>query len=253
MIKTLNKYVFLFCTLLLFSTCNDKDANDCIQTTGTIISKEFVVDSFDKIIIYEGVELFIKESTIQKVVVETGENLLSDINLSVVNNQLEIKDNNSCNLFRDFGITKVFVYAANITKIRNSSTYAVNSIGVLNYPDLDLISENYLSDYLNSGDFNLTVNTNNLTLVANGASNHTISGTTNNLKINLAGSNPRFIGDNLTAENAHLFARSTNDILIKVNNEVRGNMYSTGDVILYKKPNIMSINTHYTGKVIYNY
>lgn len=243
----------LFTTLFLFFSCNDKDANDCFQRAGNMIKEEFVLADFDKIIVYNGIEIYIKESNEQKIIVETGENLMPDIILTVKNNQLEIIDNNKCNLVRDYNITKVYLYKKNITQIRNSSTSAVHSIGVLNYPNLDLISENHQSGYLNSGDFNLNINTNNLSLIANGASNHTISGTTNNLRINLAGSNPRFNGEKLTAENAYLFARSTNDILITVNNEVSGNLYSTGDVILFKKPSIMNLNTHYTGKVIYNY
>ena len=253
MMKILNKYFFLLCMLLLFSACNNENANDCIQTTGTIISKEFVVDSFDKIIVYEGVELFIIESTVQKVIVETGKNLISDINLTVVNNQLEIKDNNNCNLFRDFGITKVYVYTSNITKIRNSSSYPVNSIGILTFNSLELISENFLSDHLNAGDFNLEVNSQTINIVANGPSNHTLKGFVDTININFAGNNPRFEGKDLLVKNAQLFARSTNDILIKVSDKVDGNLYSTGDVILLKKPTIIDLETHFTGKILTNY
>ena len=243
----------LVTTLLLFFSCNDKDANNCFQKAGKIIKEEFVLTDFEKIIVYNGIELYIEQSDDEKIIVETGENLMPDIILKIKNNQLEIIDNNTCNFVRDYNITKVYLYKKNITQIRNSSAAAVNSIGVLNYPNLDLISENHQSSYLNSGDFNLMINTDNLSLIANGPSNHSISGTTNNLRINLAGSNPRFNGKNLTVENAYLFARSTNDILLKINNEVSGNLYSTGDVILYQKPNIMSLNIYYTGKVIHNY
>lgn len=251
--KIIKKQFILFTTLLLFITCNTKDANNCFQTTGTIVKQEFFVDFFHKIIINQRIELFVQESNIQKVIVETGENLLSDIILTVNDNRLEITNNNECNLVRDFGITKVYVYTNNITEIRNSSTLPVHSIGTLNFPELTLISENYLSDYLNSGDFNLDVHTNKLSLVANGPSNHSITGFADYLSVNLAGSNPRFDGQNLSVNNASIFARSSNDILIKVTNEVSGNLYNTGDVILFKEPNIMNLKAHYTGNVIYNY
>ena len=247
-----NTTVLLIALFLCFS-CNDKDANDCFQKAGNIIKEEFVLADFEKIIVYNGIELYIQESDDEKIIVETGENLMPEIVLKVKNNQLEIIDNNKCNFVRDYNITKVYLYKKNITQIRNSSSAAVNSIGILNYPNLDLISENHQSSYLNSGDFNLMINTNNLSLLANGPSNHTISGTATNLRIHLAGSNPRFNGENLTAENAYLFARSTNDILLNINNEVSGNLYSTGDVVLFKKPSIINLNIYYTGKVIHNY
>jgi hypothetical protein len=252
-VKIVKKYTALFCIILLFSTCNDKDVNNCMQTTGTIISKEFLVDSFDKIIVNNGVELFIKESSEQKIVVETGKNLLSDIILTVSDNQLEITDNNDCNFFRDYGVTKVYIYVSNITRIRNSSTYPVNSIGILNFDTLQLISENYLSDYLNFGDFNLEVNSQTVNIIANGPSNHTIKGFSNKINIYFAGNDPRFNGEDLLVKNAQLFARSTNDILIKASEKVSGNLYSTGDVILLKKPLTINLKAYFTGKVINRY
>ena len=49
--KIIKKQFILFTTLLLFITCNTKDANNCFQTTGTIVKQEFFVDFFHKIII----------------------------------------------------------------------------------------------------------------------------------------------------------------------------------------------------------
>ena len=239
--------------MILLSTCNDKNANDCFQTAGTIIRKEFNLAPFEKIIINERIELFIQKSSEQKIIVETGTNLLSDIKLTVENNQLEISDNNDCNFFRKYGITKVYLSVSNITHIRNSSTFPVHSIGILNFESLELVSEDYLSDYLNSGDFHLKVKSRYLKIIANGTSNHKIKGFTDNLNINFAGSNPRFEGSDLLVKNATLFARSTNDILLKVSEKVTGNLYSTGNVILLQKPALIDLKEHFTGKVIFNY
>ena len=121
------------------------------------------------------------------------------------------------------------------------------------FNSLELISEDYLSDYLNAGDFNLEVNAQSIQLVANGPSNHTVKGFCNAINITFAGNNPRFNGEDLLVKNATIFARSTNDILIKVSDKITGNLYSTGDVILLKKPTITDLKAHYTGKVIHNY
>ena len=120
----------LLITLFLCFSCNDKDANDCFQKAGNLIKEEFILADFEKIIVYNGIELYIEQSDDEKIIVETGENLMPDIVLKVENNQLEIIDNNTCNFVRDYNITKVYLYKKNITQIRNSSAAAVNSIGV---------------------------------------------------------------------------------------------------------------------------
>lgn len=248
----MKKTILVLIIAVLFIRCNDKNANDCIQTQGAVIKEEVVVASFNKILVNDKIELFIIEAAEQKVVVEGGKNLLNDISFLVTDSRLEITNNNSCFVYKDFNV-KVYIYSPNISEIRNSSVFPVRSVGVLNYPDLNLISEDYLSDFLNSGDFNLTVNSKKIRLVANGPSNHTIKGFTKNLNVVLAGNTPLFNGEELTAENANLFARSTSDISINVTNEVKGNLYSTGDVILFTKPNSMKLTAHYTGRIILNY
>jgi len=248
----IKKYFVLFSIIFLFIMCNNEDANICLQTSGTIIKKEILIPSVEKIIVNNQIELFITADPAYKIHIEADENLIEGIDITISENQLEITNHNTCFFYKDY-TAKVTVYAPNLIQIRNSSALAVQSIGTLNYPKLTLISENYLSNYLNSGEFNLEINNDELNLLANGASNHKINGFTNQLNINLVGGNPRFDGQNLSAQNAYLFARSSNDILIKVTNEVLGNLYNTGDVLLYKKPNIMSLEAHYTGEIINKY
>ena len=95
-------------SLLVFA-CNSEDANDCFQTSGDIIQVEIDVNSFDQILVNRDIELVIKEAPDFKVTVETGENLINDVEIEVIGDRLVLTDNNTCNYIRDFGITKVFV------------------------------------------------------------------------------------------------------------------------------------------------
>jgi len=74
----MKKIVYIFCLITLFS-CDSEDAGDCLQTAGEIIQQEFNVSSFTKILVNKKVALIIKEGPVQKVVVETGENLMPDM------------------------------------------------------------------------------------------------------------------------------------------------------------------------------
>lgn len=113
------------------------------QTSGAIIQETIAVSSFERILVNRGVELIIKEAPEYSVIVETGKNLINDVKVEIIENQLVLTDNNTCNYVRDYGITKVYVEAPNLTELRTSSQYDISSDGVLNYQSLTLLSENF--------------------------------------------------------------------------------------------------------------
>ena len=133
----MKKILLIFIGILLLS-CDSENANDCFQKTGGIISQEIVVADFTKIKVNRDVELVLKEGATQKVVIETGENLLNDVSAVVSGNQLVLTDSNTCNYVRDYNVTKVYVTAPNITEIISSTQFQISSDGVLNYPILDV-------------------------------------------------------------------------------------------------------------------
>ena len=226
---------------------------DCFQNTGDIIEQEFVVDAFDKITVFEGVELIITDAPIQKVVVQTGEYLLSDVKVSVVDGRLILKDENGCNIARDYGVTKVFVSSPNLLEIRNSSNFTISSNGVLNYSELTLLSEDFGNEdvYTTTGDFNLQVNTNELRLTFNNLSTAFISGNVTDLFIGFYSGDSRFEGADLIAQNIQIYQRSSNDMIINPQLSLKGEIRSTGDVISLNQPAVVDVETFYTGQLIF--
>ena len=200
------KKLLYIITLFFVFGCNQEDAPDCFQSAGDIIQQTFEVGTFSKITVYKDVELFITQGATRSVLVETGENLINDVEVYVQNDRLILKDNNTCNLTRDYGITKVYVTVPNLTEIRNSSTLDVHSVGVLNFPNLQLLSEDYNGDYYNVGNFNLEVNCTTLRVVINNLTTNTISGTTESLNISHASGDGRFQGRYLVAQNVTIYS-----------------------------------------------
>ena len=244
-------FVIYFLIIVFFASCDSEDAGNCFQTSGAIIQQEILVTPFNKILINEKIELIIKEGPTQKVILETGKNLQSDISIEVVNNQLIATNNNGCNFVRDYGITKVFVVSPNIIEIRNSSELTVSSSGILHYPSLTLLSEDYLSDYLNAGDFNLEVDNQTTRIVSNGISNFYLKGKTTNLNISFVAGDSRFEGKDLLATNIQLTNKSSNDMLVFPISKLEGDIYSVGDVQVFNTPPTITITEHYTGKLIF--
>ena len=249
----MKKTLYIFFTVLLFN-CNSENVPDCFQNTGDIIQKEFMVASFNQITVFERVELIVTDAPTQSILVETGEYLMNDIKVYVEDGGLILKNENGCNITRNYGITKVYVSAPNITEIRNSSGLAVRSNGVLNYPSLMLISEDAVEEdaFHTDGDFYVQVNCISLNVVTNNISKIYINGIVNNLTIGFYSGDSRFEGANLIAQNINIFQRSSNDMILNPQQSLSGEIRSTGDVFLVHEPPVIDVQVFYTGQLFIN-
>ena len=247
----MKKFIYILISIVLLS-CNGKNVPDCFQNSGVIIQKEFTVAAFSKIIVFERVQLILKDALEQKIMVETGEYLMNDIVVIVEDDQLILRNNNGCNLTRDYGITKIYVSAPNITDIRSSTGLPILSEGVLNYPDLTLISEDFEaeSQYHTDGDFRMEVNCTNLNVINNNLSHMFLSGTVENLVVGFYSGNSRFEGRNLIAQNIRIFQRSSNDMILHPQLSLTGEIRSTGNVIVVNEPSVLDVQVYYTGRLI---
>ena len=236
---------------LIFINFGCSKPSECIESTGSIITKDFPVADFSKITVHQGISLVITEGPVNKVEVQTGENLMSNIQATVVDGLLTLKDNTTCNWVRDYGNTVVFITAPNITEINSKTERIIASNGILTYPILRLIAMD-LSDGAGTGDFNIQVNNSQTVIENNNVSRYYISGQTDNLSVNFYNGNGRFSGDNLSAKSIYVYHRGSNDMIVKPTESITGKMVSTGNVILKNNPPIVDVQQLYHGRVIYN-
>ena len=250
--KTMKKAVYILFSILIFA-CDSESASDCFQKTGTLLQNEITVDAFDKILVNRDIELIIKEGAIQKVIVETGKNLFNDVEAIVTDGKLILTDNNTCNYVRDYGVTKVYVTSPNIVEIRSSTQYDISSDGVLTYPSLTILSEDFSEpDSFTVGNFNLQIDNINFSVVFNNLSNCFVSGKTNNLNIGFyAGTTCRFEGQNLVAQNVQIYTRASNDIIVNPQIQIKGTITGTGNVISVNTPPIIEVEALYKGKLVF--
>lgn len=246
----MKKIITLFILSLIFS-CNSEDAIDCFQNAGNIIQQNYSLENFNKITVFERSQLFISKGDFS-VVLETGENLVNDIDINVSNGRLIIENKNACNITRAYGVTKVFVSAPNITEIRNSSGLKVISENTLTFPNLTLLSEDLDEEdtFHTDGDFELTLDVENLTITQNNLSNFFLTGQVTNLDLNFMFGDARFEGRDLIVQNANVYHRGTNDIIVNPQLELTGSLLSTGDLIVVSTPPILDIEVLYTGNLI---
>ena len=242
----------LYILLFVFTcACNSESASDCLQLDGDIIREYRSVEPFSKILVNEGIEMIIKEGAEYEIEVESGKNLMNDIKVEVINDQLILTDNNSCNYFRKYNVTKIYVTAPNITEIRSSTQFDIKSNGVLNYSEITIMSEDYREKFQTVGDFYLEINNESFRVVFNNLSNCYISGQTETLNVNFASGNGRFEGENLIANSVSIYHRGSNDIIVHPIQTLTGNLYGTGDLISVNEPETTEVIEHYQGKLIF--
>lgn len=247
----MRKIVYVVIVVLCMS-CDNENAGDCFQTTGSIVQNEVSLEGFNRILVNRDIELIVKEGSDQKVIIETGANLLNDVEAAVLEGTLILTDNNSCNYVRDYGNTKVYITSPNITEIRSSTQYTISSDGILTYPSLTILSEDFNEpDSFTVGNFNLQIDNITFRVVFNNLSNAFISGKTNNLSVVYASGTSRFEGRNLVAQNVYVWNRSSNDIIINPIQELKGKISGTGNVISVNRPPIVEVEALYKGRLIF--
>lgn len=248
--KRFFNYLILF---FVITACDSDSAWDCFKAAGSIVQEEIVLENFEKLDVRHRVQLILKQGSEQKVILETGENLRGKISLKVENGELRIENGNSCNLVRDYGITKVYVTSPNITQIRNGSGLPVLSEGVLAFPSLALLSEDTAveGDIHTVGDFNLQLDVQNFSIFANGKSNFFLSGTAETAFIGLYSGDGRVEAAGFEIQDLNIYHRSTNKMIVNPRQSIRGEIRSVGDVIAVFQPPVVEVEQFYTGRLIF--
>ncbi len=235
-------------------SCNTEDTLTCLKTTGDITITEYELATFDSIIVFERVQLVVKDAPEVSVRLETGVNLVEDLEVFVENNTLNVRNNGACNLIRDYDVSIVYVSHPDLKQIRNSSGQTVMGDGLISWNTINLISDDVIEEdfYHKDGDFRLELEAENVSLQCNGLSNFFLSGAVTNLNINLLEGDSRLPLENLLVQNVTLFHRGTNDIRVAPQQSITGELRSTGNLILLNTPPVVAVETYFTGEVIYD-
>jgi len=241
------KYIIV----VFFFSCDTESGSDCFKKAGTIISKDYALADFSKVVFHENIELEIKQGTENGVQISYGKNLIGNISTSIVEDQLIINNSTGCNLTRNYNPAKIILTAINISEIRNASQFKAFSNETIKFNSLTLISEDFLVETTNVGDFELKIENQDLNIISNNVSNFNLTGITNNLFINFASGQGKFEGENLIAQNIDVFHRGTNKMIVNPIQQITGEIRSSGNVIAINRPPLVDVEEFYTGKLVF--
>lgn len=249
----MKKIFLLFSLILVFISC--EKPSECIESTGEMVSRDIPITPFTKIKVYRGISLVITQGTDYKVTIQSGSNLIDNIEISQVGNQLILKDKTTCNWLRDYGQTKVYITTPNLEEIYSKTDRDISSNGILTFPKLHLYALDTNGDGENAagtGDFYINLNNNQLIIEDNTVSRFFISGSTTDAVFDFWAGDGRIDAGNLTAQTIEVYHRGSNDMIVKPIQSITGKMVSTGDIILKNNPPIVNVEQLYIGHVIYN-
>lgn len=244
--------ILVLCSILILG-CNSENAPDCLQNAGDIIREEVTLPNFSKITVFENINMVIKQGDIQKVEIETGEFLQEEVTATLEGDRLLLRNENGCNFFREYGLTTVYVTSPNISEIRSSTGFPIRSDGILAYPSLTLLSESFVNPETETtdGEFDLEVDSENVSVATNGIAYFRLRGAVQNLNLNIAAGDSRIEAENLIAENIALNHRGSNDMLINPQLSLTGVIRGTGDVISFNRPTEVAMEEIFNGRLIF--
>jgi Putative auto-transporter adhesin, head GIN domain len=249
----MKKLFLLLPFLLVFISC--EKPSECIESTGDMVTRDIPVTAFTKIKVYRGISLVITQGAEYKVTIQSGSNLIDNIEITQVDNQLILKDKTTCNWLRDYGQTTVYITTPNLEEIYSKTDRNISSAGILTFPILRLYALDKNGDGEDSagtGDFHININNNQLVIENNTVSRYYISGNTTDAVFDFWAGDGRIEAGDLTAQTIEVYDRGSNDMIVKPIQSITGKMVSTGDIILKNNPPIVDVQQLYMGHVIYN-
>ncbi len=99
-----SKIFIILLTIGIFFSCKKPSNNSCIKGNGDIISEIRDLDSFNSLEINGNFKFTLKQDTVNKITIKSGENLVPFITTDVENNALIVGNKNKCRWIRSYDI-----------------------------------------------------------------------------------------------------------------------------------------------------
>jgi len=243
--KSLEIILALACiTLAALSACS-KSGMNCTESTGSVIRQDRMLTGFDSIDVREYVNLILTQDSNQKVVVEAGKNIIDGISTRIVNRELRITNNNSCNWLRSYSKpVNVYISTGNLRKIYYVSSGNITTTNAIKTDTLMVVVEDgcgsiNLALNIFQGFFVLQKGTTDFNLHGNCAINSIFSGDLGFFECRDLQTNYTFITNG-----------GSNDCYVNVKTELGATINSIGNIYYTGNPPKIDAKINGTGQLI---
>lgn len=217
-------------SILLFTQCTPENSLDCTKFHGKTERETRVVASFERIEIYDKIDVVIRQDSISEVIVEYSRSLLQEIDVEVKEGALQLRNYESCRFVRSQSKRPtVYITTPRLTSISQYGTGTVRGDGLIVSETLDVDAW--------AGGERIILNVATRKLLArihSGSCDLTIGGTTGELFLYQRGQGFAYLQDLQTGfavvdhegtGDAHLHIRDNLDYTLGF----KGNLYVSGN------------------------
>jgi len=231
------KSVFLFVILLplFMQSCL---LSPSVKGNGDVQQEERSVANFNEIKASRGVNVYLSQGEETRVLVRADENLLDVIETEVMGDQLIIR---STARVRNAESFKVFVTSPAYESVKSSSGSNV-------YSETEIVSDNLEVSASSGANITLEINSRDLEASASSGANIRLEGLAREF-IARASSGANIKAEDLKTKNAELKVSSGANIWIAVDNDMKAEASSGGNIFYHGEPSQTSINKSSGGNV----
>ena len=247
-----------FYILILFVVSSCVFSGPWVEGNGNVVEENRKTGDFNMIEVSRGINVYISQGEITKVVVKADENLMEIIETRAEGDKLIVTAKQN---IRHAKSKKVYVTTPKIKEIKSSSGSNVFSETLIVSKDLELSTssgsnmtldvkaENLDASSSSGSNMKLHAESENIETSASAGSNIKLEGSTNAFSGKVSsGANIR--GNDLTAESCSAHASSGGNIWITVKNELEAKSSSGGNIFYFGNPESTNIEKSSGGNVI---
>ena len=211
-----------------------------VRGNGKVVKSERSAGQFEAIEVSAGLDVFLSQDSVNKIVVEADENLQGIIKTEVSNGRLKIYPDKG---IRHASSKKVYVTLKSINKLHASSGSDVKS-KELKLHDVDI-------SVSSGANLEMTLIANKIVLEGNSGGRIAISGTTENLDVD-GSSGVNIKAENLQSHNCIAGASSGANLKINVTEKINAKASSGGQIRVSGEPKERNIEKSSGGDVRFN-
>ncbi len=125
-------FITLWILIVFFASCKKENRFDCVKRTGEIQTEKRVIADFSEIEVFDNMQLFLVQDTLNYAEIKAGKNLLKNIEMMIVGQKLILKNNNKCNFTRSYknGI-QIHLHFKKLNELLYKGTGPITSINAI--------------------------------------------------------------------------------------------------------------------------
>lgn len=239
------RWMIIIIVVSVFSSCKEDPFDDCLISTGTIVTETRPVTDFTAIDIYNNPQVIITQDTLNSITIQAGKHLMGNITTTIANGKLTIQNNNECNWLRSYDKPlNIYIHVKNLTHVNHYGSGKVYSTNTITNDTVDV-------NVINSGDLTFIINAqNSYSRTHAWAGDVTFSGTTVNHYVYDVGQGIAHC-DNLSAQNVIVISKGTGNCYVNAQSNLHTEISGEGNVYYSGSPPVITTINPGPGQLIH--